>query len=338
MSAFSLFKRPSRLVFLDDDALFVDVLSLALPPEWRADLFLNTSACLKHIEASGAAWVEDAYKQQIMLMQGQDGMNLIPLILDYWRHTPQRYDLVQLAIFDYAMPGLNGLDAFEQLGAWPGRRVLLTGQADEHLAVKAFNQGTIQQFISKQNNQLRDCLRSQLPPLLDQPLMSHQVLWSHGLSADQQRLLADATVVQALRNWVNTQSDWVEYVVTSLPFGILGVDAAGQVSWLQLERESELDDLVELASEEGLSSADLAQILKGQVLVNVDLRLALGGELALATAPAFLLGGDADRGTAADKGKAVLGALYPLGKDYALPPEHAYAAWRTSHPNRIIRP
>ena len=34
--------------------------------------------------------------------------------------------------------------------SWPGSRVLLTGQADEQVAVRAFNRGLIDQFIAKQ--------------------------------------------------------------------------------------------------------------------------------------------------------------------------------------------
>ena len=49
---------------------------------------------------------------------------------------------------------LDGLKVLETLVDWPGSRILLTGQADEQIAVKAFNSGLIDQFVPKQTHDI----------------------------------------------------------------------------------------------------------------------------------------------------------------------------------------
>lgn len=313
---FNLFQRPSRMVFLDDDAFFLDVLSMALPKHWRADLFVDTQPCIAFLQANGALQKRDVWRQQAILAQSRAGDSLIPLVLQYWQHHPERYSVVELAIFDYAMPGLSGLEALKRLTHWEGRRALLTGQADEVLAVAAFNAGTIHQFIPKQSANLRASLIAQLQPMLDSSMAHHQVLWRQGLTQAQLEWLSDPKVATGLQQWLAAK-DSVEYVVTDVPFGVLMVSRIGKVSWLQLEAKAHLEDLVELASED-MPISDLRSVLKGETLPNVELSLALGG-LPLKVTPAFEIGDQ------------LLAVSYDLGETYDLAPEDSYSAWCTQH-------
>lgn len=344
MLQFTLFKRPSRLVFLDDDPLFLQVLKVAIPPDWRADLFTDSQVCLSYLKNNGVAWLQDEYKQQILLDKLRDspqirqsfsGNGVIPALIEYWHQNPARYDFVHIATFDYAMPGLNGLDVFELLENWPGRRVLLTGQADESIAVQAFNQGLIQQFIAKQGGDLRESLLFQLPHLLAQPLPNHQFLWLQSLSMAQQHWLSEPTVVEALNDWV-LQSDWIEYAVTSAPFGFLGVNAKGVVSWLQLAFESELEQIAHLASQQGLDSKGIEKISKGALLANTILYSALGDSKPIATSVAFKLGNNSHQcGQHGHAPDTLLGALWPLGANYDLKSDKSYDAWSADHPTQM---
>ncbi len=345
MQQFPLFKRPSRLVFLDDDTFFLQILKVALPPDWRADLFMDSNACLVSLKKNGVALLHDARQQKLLLDKSNGPLqagqnfsqhNVITALVNYWHQNPARYDLVHLAIFDYAMPGVNGLDAFERLGNWPGRRVLLTGQADESMAVQAFNQNLIHQFIQKQGGDLRDSLLFQLPHLLAQPLPAHQFLWLESLTFDQRQWLSEPSVVQALNGWIS-QNDWVEYAVTSAPFGLLGVNAKGVISWLQLAFVSELEQGANLASQRGLDSKSVTKVQNGLALVNTVLCAALGLTKPITTSGAFKLGHNSfqveQHGHPADE---LLGALWYLGENYDLPPDASYDAWRTANPTQII--
>jgi CheY-like chemotaxis protein len=313
MSVFNFSKRPSQLVFLDDDALFLDVIGLVLPKSWRAQFFLNAQLCLDFLQANTKAWHDDFWVQRKLLEQAQHSVSTIPSIVQYWRDNPRRYDLVQLIAVDYAMPSMNGLDVLRTLNDFVGSRVLLTGQADEVQALKAFNQGLIDQFIAKQSMDLRAHLVEHLQPLMNKPTASYQSLWGQDLSQQQQSLLSDPVVAEALQRWIAGQ-DWIEYVLTIRPFGILGVNATGRVSWLQLERVAELEDLVELVSDEALPTEDIASVLRGDLLLNAELCLGLE-DLPLAFSRAFHLSDQ------------LLAAVYDLGDAYALNPDQSYAGW-----------
>jgi CheY-like chemotaxis protein len=324
MIALPFFHRPSRLVFLDDDPIFIDILSLAIAKNWHADFFIQAQTCLQFLQANAKAWADDFWLQRQLMGEVQAGASVIPLVLRYWRNHPERFALVQLATFDYAMPSMTGLEALRMLGAWEGSRVLLTGQADEAVAVKAFNEGLIDLYMLKQHSGLRAYLAEQLQPLLDKANPSQQALWGQGLSQHQQHLLLDAQTAEALQHWITTEN-CIEYVVTAQPFGMLGVDALGRVSWLQLELAADVADLVDLVDEDqaSLSPQERASLLRGESLINAELCLALEG-LPSSIRPAFQIG------------SSLLGAVHDLGDAYALAPDQSYAGWCSKNPSRIV--
>ena len=59
---------------------------------------------------------------------------------------------------------------------------------------------------------------------------------------------------------------WTEHVVIGEPFGILGMDLSGAVSWLQLEPASGLEALAEVAQVEGVPAEGLEDIRAGRML------------------------------------------------------------------------
>jgi CheY-like chemotaxis protein len=329
MTSFALFKRPSRLVFLDDDSLFLDVLSVTLPEQWRADFYMQVGSCVTNLISNAKAWQADFWMQQSITSQIQNDGNFIPLVLRYWKNNTARYDLVQTAVFDYSMPSIDGLSALKMLGNWPGQRLLLTGQADEHIAVHAFNEGLIDQFVLKQKIGAGASLPELMQPLLNRPLTELQVLWQSTLSESQQQRLSQIPVIHALEQLICSKK-WVEYVVTNIPFGVLGIDASGEVSWLQLEVRADLVELSELAAEDGAKASDLQSIINGQVLPNTELRLALNSEsehnsLPFSTAGTIELTPD------------LLAAWHKLGDEYNLTPEQSYDHWWKTSPNRVIK-
>src|SRR6185369_1746728 len=69
---------------------------------------------------------------------------------------------------------------------------------------------------------------------------------------------------------------WVEHIVIGSPFGILGMDAAGHVGWLQLETPEGLKAMAELAEIEGVPPSGLQEIRQGLKLADLELRQGLG--------------------------------------------------------------
>ncbi len=323
--SFPLFQRPGTVVFLDDDPDYLDMLALVLPRHWHVLLFLRPQDCINHLQQEPPIWEADAWSQQQLIDQWREGMPLIPQVLKYWGSSTSRYALAQVCVVDYSMPAMDGLQALGELVDWPGSRVLLTGQADEQVAVRAFNQGLIDQFIAKQTADISRRLIDAVEHLLATPNARHSQIWRSTLTPEQTALLRVPSVSRDLTEFASKR--WVEHVTIGDPFGVLGMDAAGRVSWLQLEPSSGLGELVQLAESEGVSASSVAEIRSGRKLIDLELRQSLGRTSPPELNPAFLIGRE----------QSLMGALFNIEPEFCPDVSGSYSSWLARQARRQVR-
>lgn len=287
-----LLHRPGGILFLDDDIDYLEMLGMVVPAHLQMELYSRPASFVERMREEPARWEADAGLHIQMIERWRQGQPLIPQVLRYWANNPSRYELAQICVVDYAMPGTDGLKVLNTLLDWPGSRVLLTGAADEQIAIQAFNHGLIDQFIPKQTADISGRLLTALAKLARAPHPRLNTLWRATLRPTQQSILQIPSVAQALQAY--TQKHWVEYVVLGEPFGLLGLDAMGGCEWLQLEPTTGLADLAELASSAGLGFDMVRAVQTGQLLPAVELhqQLNLGGPIR--TARTISMGDDAE--------------------------------------------
>ncbi len=323
--SFPLFNRPGAVVFVDDDHDYLEMLALVLPRHWSVKLFLRPAECVRYLQHEPPFWEADAWNQQQLIERWREGRPLIPQILAYWSKYTERFALTRVCVVDFSMPGKDGLQTLAELDGWAGSRVLLTGQADEQVAVRAFNRGLIDQFIPKQDPDISRRLIDAVQLLLGTPHARHAQTWRVTLSQGQNALLrvpavdADLAALAAKR--------WVEHVVIGQPFGVLGMNAAGQVSWLQLETRDGLPALAELAELEGIPAAGRDDIRAGRKLASLELRQALGSPRPPELATAFPLGEDS----------ALLGAFFTVETPQGPDPANSYDKWLARQDPRSVQ-
>ena len=275
--SFALYRRPGAVVFLDDDPEYLEMLAMVMPPQWYARLFLRPVACIETLLLELDAWEADLWRLQDIINRWREGVALIPQILAYWRDDgTARFALTQVCVVDYSMPAMSGLRVLGELTQWQGSRILLTGRADEQLAVSAFNRGLIDQFIPKQLPHIRLRLTEAIEGLLAKPNARHEQTWRATLSREQHALVCDPLVSAALDKLAHAQG-WVELVVMGAPFGALALDSAGQSFWLQLEPAERLAELAEMAESQGWDAVTVRKVRRGEQLIDLELQLALGG-------------------------------------------------------------
>jgi len=282
-----LYGRCGAVLFLDDDRDFLEMLGQVLPRHLQVHLYTNPTVFLERMRTEPARWEADASQHVLMVERWRQGRPLIPQLLRYWAHHPQRYDLVQLCSVDYAMPTTNGLMVLDELHDWPGARVLLTGQADEQVAVQAFNGGLIDQYISKVGASALPVLIAAVDSLCHKAHPRLNTVWRAVLQPAQSTLLQVPAVTSALQ--AHAQANWIEYAVLGAPFGLLGLNAHGAVQWLQLEPVHSLADLAELARSAGLAPEALDAVAQGEQLPAIELHQQLQLRGPIRTAPAFSL-------------------------------------------------
>ncbi|MDB5779456.1 MAG: response regulator receiver protein [Polaromonas sp.] len=325
--SFPLYRRPGGVIFLDDDPDYLEMLGEVMPPDWPVQLFLRPIACIDLLKQDTAQREKDAWAQQEIIHRWRDGALLIPQILRYWQDDgAARFGLVQVAVVDYAMPAMSGLRMLGELRDWPGSRILLTGRADEQLAVSAFNRGLINQFIPKQSPDLRAGLTRAVEDLRPQPDRRHQQIWCATLSPGQLALLADPAIFQALHDLAQRQG-WNEHVVIGAPFGMLALNARGQASWLQLEPAGSLGELAEMALSQGWDPRVVQDVRSGSRLIDLELQLALGAGHRPTAGEAFAVTGAAGR---------LHAAIFAIGEPFSPGLSTSYARFLDNHGERRL--
>lgn len=293
-SRFPLLHRPSSIAILDGDPQFLQALSSVLPWEWHVECFREVSAFLNHLQQEPPRRERDFWLQQEIVAAWRadpTGRPLVPQILDYWRAQPERFALTSLCICDFLLPGVNGLEALSELGDWAGARVLLTGSDDAVLATEAFNRRLIDRFIPKSTLSLQ-VLTETVLSLTRRTDERSQQIWSPTFTQEQAELLRAEGVAEDLRAFA--ERTWLEWICIGAPFGILGLDFWGAVSWLQLQPVSGAEAAADLAAHHGGAAGAVAAVRAGRSLTDAELTRALGqpGENQ-AFLPAFAVGREA---------------------------------------------
>ena len=327
--SFALYRCPRGVVFLDDDRDYVEMLGEVMPADWYVRLVLQPVACIDLLQQEIPVREADAWVHQEIINRWHEGALLIPQILQYWREDgAARFALAEVCVVDYAMPAMSGLRVLGELARWPGSRILLTGRADEQLAVSAFNRGLINQFISKQSPDIRLRLTNAIKGLRDQADERHQQIWRATLSPRQHALLCDPLVSAELHSLLRRQG-WIEHVVIGAPFGMLALNARGDASWLQLELADNLQELADMALSQGWDASLVQDIRNGDKLIDLELQLALGASHQAGPCPSFIVAGENDR---------LHAAIFTVSAPFSPGLTNSYERFLANHGERQLPP
>jgi len=317
--SFPLFRRPGTIVVVDDDEQYVEMLRVVLPADWNLLLFTAPQPVIPLVQENAKLCDADATKQQSIAMSGLE-RPVVPELLKYLEATPERFGIINVIVSDEAMPAMRGLKMFSKIGPWGGARILLTGVADEHIAIDALNakpNRLIEQYVPKHGR--AGMSRALTETILELSRESHPrytQIWRGLLSSEYNDMLQDAQVGADLQRFVDQH--WVEYFVVGQPFGILGVSKAGRPSWLKLEPTESLADAATIASDAGCTPDEVQAVREGKALAVEH----IGGGVKQRVAPAFELG----------KGK-LLAAHFEPWPAFA---NGGYARWHAEQPGREL--
>lgn len=148
-----LFLHPTQVICLDDDMAYLNNLSLTLPSDqFSYQLFSDSNEALNFIEDNSNHFDYDNFIEVNEVEYINTGILLydIPSIHKISENT-KRLNQISTLIVDYDMPKINGIEFLKKIKNKNIQKILLTGQADEQVAVEAFNQGIIHQYIKKRN-------------------------------------------------------------------------------------------------------------------------------------------------------------------------------------------
>jgi CheY-like chemotaxis protein len=151
-----------------------------------------------------------------------------------------RFGLVSVVVIDYRMPEMSGLDLCRRLAQFPCKRILLTGQADEALAVHAFNEGLINMYLPKLHPRLDTELNLAIARLQFRFLDEATELIAKVLNAADPVVWGDESFARFFYQICGDRGI-VEYYAVGQPKGYLLVDRRGKAELLLLFDDAELD-------------------------------------------------------------------------------------------------
>jgi CheY-like chemotaxis protein len=165
-------------------------------------------------------------------------------------YDPKRFEQVAVVIVDYEMPGRSGLEFCRSLQDKPFKKVLLTGEADEKIAVQAFNEGIIHQFIRKDDpdylKKLKEAI-SDLEEIYFQDLSKNVMIHLMNNPDYLPYCLDDPCFVEFFNQCLVTYHP-TEYYLTGSTGSFVFLDFEGVPSWLAVKDESEMQSHYETAA------------------------------------------------------------------------------------------
>jgi len=282
------------IALLDDNADFVSMLETLLDGgDYRLFSFSEPAplhaflAARAHLLQQEQALLSGIWRAQVETL----GTSAVEALQFFAR--PERLELPLVLVSDYAMPTETGLSVCARHRYAGFERILLTGVADTHVAVSAFNAGLIEQFVRKQSPSVAQDITSALQGRLQASAERRGAQLATTWAAEFAGALCDP-IAQGKLLALLAARDVREHIVLGDPQGILGITSHGEALWIQLETEASLedmDDLLQFAGVDGESSGRVAArntLVAADFMQQIGLRPTEATAVVLSNAPLFI--------------------------------------------------
>ncbi|MBV8046438.1 MAG: response regulator [Paludibacterium sp.] len=255
---------PSMVMLVDDSRAFLDNLGLQLDANLAFRLYDSPFDAL--VDLNGSSSSSPLVERFFSVSHFGDDLPLSHHVLDLNLdhilrevHNRRRFERVSVVVVDYDMPEVDGLAFCRNIKNPAIKKILLTGKADEKLAVQAFNQRLIDRFILKQD--------AEVIPTLNQAIAELQLAYfqemartvGEALSLGSHSFLQDAAFAGTFHR-IRAERGIVEFYLTSTPDGFLMLDAQGAAHLLIIKTAEELESHFDIAQDQGAPAALLARL------------------------------------------------------------------------------
>lgn len=147
-------KYPTTTLLLDDNESFLESLKILInKPQKNLVLTTNPVEAFKIIKDFSTGTKDLNLETKEESGQGVNYSKVCELV-----RNPYRSEEISVLVVDYYMPEINGIEFCHKIKTSKCQKILLTASNDQSIAVQAFNQGLIQQYICKQDRNVDELL------------------------------------------------------------------------------------------------------------------------------------------------------------------------------------
>lgn len=165
---------PTQVVMVDDNISFLENIRLIIHDYKNVILFSNPIAAISSLLAYDSLFDGSDF---MLNLDGDEIDEDNAFLVNYGRF-PELINStheISVLIVDYSMPEMNGIDFLNQIKSLKAKKILLTGEADNQIAVNAFNQGLIDRFIVKGGDKVNETLCDYVTELKQQYFVDTQL-------------------------------------------------------------------------------------------------------------------------------------------------------------------
>ncbi|CAB3793348.1 hypothetical protein LMG28614_03700 [Paraburkholderia ultramafica] len=254
MQTIKPFYFPTTVTFVDDSAAFLSNLCLQLDPQLAFRLFSSPGEALDFVNSRPRPGSSDEplfapFRDRTDEDVAQQVIALSVNTVRKQVHNAQRFLATSVVVVDYDMPGMNGIEFCRRMTDPAVRKIMLTGKADEHIAVQSFNEGIIHRFIRKQDASAVPALNRAVREL--QNAYFDDVCQSilDTLAVSEYAFLRDEALAARVAE-LSGSLGIVEHYLSYCPGGLLMLDSAGKSYLLIVHTNETLRGLREIAVEQ----------------------------------------------------------------------------------------
>jgi CheY-like chemotaxis protein len=262
------FYHPTSILVLDDDPLFLESIDFQFSDELSCQTFTRPDAALEHLQAQArqhpdfSRYFKDCPEMNLA-SESRHGDRLLRLQLSELRSMiddQSRHQRVSVAVVDFDMPKMTGVQFCRAIRNLPVKTILLTGKAGLETAISAFNEGVIDCFLQKQDANVSLSLRREIKRLQNAYFDDISDPIQCALALQGPSFVSDPSFIRLLGE-VAEEHNIVEHYVCASPPGVMMRDAEGNESFLLVCDVEAAKSRCEVAENRSAPS-DMLQLLR----------------------------------------------------------------------------
>ena len=265
---------PTQIVLIDDDVNFLGNLSLQLDADLAYLLFDSTRKALDYLnQRQCSTIVRDRFFRETQPNRQKNGApgnsrDLLEIDIEaisQEMYSSDRFSQISVVLVDYAMPQMDGLRFCQSITDPHVKKILFTGVATESLAVDAFNEGLIDQYIRKHEHAVYDRLNRAIRQFQRDYILDLFMAAADVLPLAVPDVLSDPAIAELIEE-LRKHSDLVEYYVACDPDGFFFATSEGRLKRVVIRTKSDLAMLGARLAKTGMTK-DLARRVAAAELI-----------------------------------------------------------------------
>ena len=254
---------PTTICLVDDNESFLRSLSLELPPTWACQTFTDPAEALAYLnEPPALAPLVDRCFTLDRPRQSEALIHLDLNLIEQEINQPERFRRVSVVVVDYAMPSMNGLDLCRNVSDPYIKKAMLTGVADEKIAVEAFNAGLINRFIPKHSANATAATLTYIRELQKEYFSQYTARLHNTLAIDPPGFLVDPEIANRVEQLMRDER-LVEYYLVDDPPGFMLLRSDGSMLRLLILHAGDMTAQLAFANEHN-APKEVLEAIAGQ--------------------------------------------------------------------------